>query len=132
MYLITWLQGFSDHFQVERALKLIASGVLTIEVARASKGKASIPLPRLVNQATGKESMRQTGFNDATWGRNTRAYAQTASSLSHAKFTKIIDGAMQYIAGKGNRARSKGSDAMEVIDVEEDNIRACLELSDDD
>ncbi|KAG2110398.1 uncharacterized protein F5147DRAFT_652007 [Suillus discolor] len=58
---------------VERALTLIATRTITIEMVLTAKGK-SIPLPKTLNHSTGKVSNRQTGFNDVTWGSSTRSY----------------------------------------------------------
>lgn len=47
---------------VERALSLIASGIINIEQVNASRGKA-ILVPKTRNPSTGKDSTRETGFN---------------------------------------------------------------------
>jgi hypothetical protein len=109
-------------------LTLIANGTLNIPAARASKAKGVI-LPRTINQFTGKESTRQTGFNDAAWGSATRSYAKSASKLPNNKFDEIIEGATEYM--KVNRTRNKTTEATEVIEIDDDDERACL-VSDDD
>jgi hypothetical protein len=103
---------------VERALTLVATGTLTIEMARASKGK-SIPLPRTVNFSTGKESKRQTGFSDIAWGKATRAYTISARSLANVKFDTIIQEAKDTM--KRIRSRNKTStEGKEVINIDDD------------
>jgi hypothetical protein len=107
---------------VERALRLVATGTLTIDMVHAAKGKA-VNLPKTMNLGTGKESMRQTGFSDVAWGKATRNYAKSACSLPAAKFDVIIKEAKEFM--KPIRGR-KTTQATEVIDVDEDDERACL------
>jgi hypothetical protein len=107
---------------VERALTLIATGTLTVVMARASKGKA-VTLPRTLNLSTGKESMRQTGFSDAAWGKATRGYATSVRSLTNVKYDAIVAAAQPFT--KPTRAHNRTSDPSEVIDVDADE-RACL------
>jgi hypothetical protein len=110
---------------VERALTLVATGTLTIAMARASKGK-TVTLPRTLNHSTGKESMRQTGFSDTAWGKATRGYAKSARSLANTKFEAIVKDAQKFM--KPIRARNK--DPTEVINIDDDDDdddeRACL------
>lgn len=114
---------------MERGFTLIANGMLTIASARGTKGVA---LPRTFNHATGKGSMRQTGFNDTTWGKATRSYAKLARSLPKSKFDNIIQGAQPYIKYKSNRSRSKTAKATGAVKADEDDERAHLPISDDD
>jgi len=102
---------------VERALRLIATGTLTIAVANASKGKV-VTLPRSFNRTTGKEPMRQTGFNDTTWGKVTRSYTLAARELSNSKFESIVEEAQPFVNVKSNRFR-KTEEAVEVIDSDD-------------
>jgi hypothetical protein len=106
---------------VERALTLVATGTLTIAMARAAKGK-TVTLPRTMNHTTGKESMRQTGFSDASWGKVSRSYTKSACGLGEDKFDSVIRDAQQFV--KPIRARNRTTDAVEVD--EEDDERACL------
>lgn len=108
---------------MERALTLVATGTLTVAMVRSSKGKA-VTLPRALNLSTGKESMRQTGFSDASWGKATRGYATSIQSLTNIKFDAIVTAAQAF--AKPTRAHIRASDATEVIDVDADNERACL------
>lgn len=103
---------------MERALTLVATGTLTIEMARGSTGK-SISLPRTINLSTGKESMRQTGFSDVTWGKATRLYAKSARSLAIVKFDAIIQDAKEFL--KPIRARNKTTEAREIINIDDDD-----------
>ena len=101
-------------------MTLVATGTLTIEIARApSKGK-SVTLPRTVNHANGKESIRQTGFSDFIWGKATRGYARSAKSLSIVKLDAIIQDAKKCL--KATRTRNKTTtEAREIINVDDDN-----------
>jgi hypothetical protein len=106
--------------QVERALTLIATGTLTVEIARAGRGKA---IPKTPNLSTGKDSTRQTGFSDGTWGDATRGYARSARKLVKAKCDVVMKDAQGFVKTK---ARNKSmTEGMEVINVDEDQ-RACL------
>src|SRR5882762_9300662 len=76
--------------QVERALTLFATGTITIEMICTAKGK-TISLPKTLNYSTGKVSNRQTGFNDATWGKSTRSYVNSINmNLADDMFELII------------------------------------------
>jgi hypothetical protein len=112
---------------VERALTLIANGTLTVAVARASRGKTVI-LPRSFNNFTGRESTRDTAFNDAMWGKATRFYMKSACKIPQDKFNLIIERAQEY---KPNRAR-KTNEVVEVIESDDDDERACIVISDGD
>jgi len=97
-------------------------------MAHASKGKV-VTLPRTVNPSTGKESMRQTGFSDAAWGKATRGYATSIRSFPNTKFDAIVTAA-QVLMKPATRAQNRTSDPTEVIDVDADDERACLVASD--
>jgi hypothetical protein len=102
---------------------LVATGTLTIEMARAAKGK-TVTLPRTVNLSSGKESMRQMGFSDAAWGNASHSYATSARSLAKVKFDVIVKEAQEFV--KPTRARNRTTDATETINVDEDDEQACL------
>jgi hypothetical protein len=105
---------------------LVATGTLTIEMVRAARGK-TVNLPKTMNFSTGKESMRQTGFSDASWGKVTRNFAKSARSLSTAKFDIIIKEAEVFMRPvRGCKTK------VEIIDVDEDDERACLVDNSDD
>jgi hypothetical protein len=110
---------------VERALTLVATKMLTVAMARASKGKM-VTLPRTLNLSTGKESIRQTGFSDTIWGKATHGYAKSARSLTNAKFEAIIKDAQEFM--KPICAHNKTTDPTEVIDIDDDDDdeQACL------
>lgn len=115
---------------MERALTLVSTGTLTIALLRASNSKKTIPLPRTFNLSSGKESTRVTGFSDTAWGKETRSYAKSASSLSADKFKVIIQEAQALM--NPIRPRANHGDVI-VIDDDEDNKRAHLiDLSDSD
>lgn len=114
---------------MERALTLIANGVVTTAVAHHGTSKGNtFTLTRTLNNVMGKGSTRQTGFNDAMWGKATRSYTASAHSLTNAKFDDIVQKAQQFVVPKPNRARNKTT---EIIDIDDDE-RACLVASDDD
>ena len=116
---------------MERALKLIASGTLTIAVARTMKGK-KIALPSTFNDSSGKESNWHTSFTDAAWGKATRNYAKSAGKLTKVKFDGIVQAAQPPTDAKSNRARNKTTRDTEV-EIESNDERACLvEVSDND
>jgi hypothetical protein len=94
-------------------------------MAHASKGKV-VNLPRTLNLSTGKDSMRQTAFNDATWGKATRDYVKSARSLSNTKFDVIIRESQEFM--KPIRSRGKTTEpTTEKMDIDDcDDERACL------
>jgi hypothetical protein len=91
-------------------------------MARAARGK-TITLPKTLNRSTGKDSRRQTGFSDISWGEASRNYAKSARTLTKAKFDVIVKEAQEFV--KPIRARNRTTDA-EVIDVDHVDERACL------
>jgi hypothetical protein len=111
---------------VERALTLVATGTLTIEMINAAKNEGKmISLPRYLNHSTGKESTRVTGFSDAAWGGATRNFAKSASNLPKAKFDAIIKDARVYM----KPVRTRRANAVTEIVPDEDE-RACIIVSD--
>src|ERR1700685_691770 len=90
-------------------------------MVHAAKGK-SVNLPKTMNLATGNESMRQTGFSDAAWGKATRNYAKSMHSLSTAKF-EVIKEAKEFMKPIHGH---KITQATEIIDVDVDDKWACL------
>jgi hypothetical protein len=104
--------------QVERALKLIASGTITIEMVRKAKGR--IPtLPKLINQATGKASTQLTAFNEITWGQRCFSYVKSAKKISASRFDDIISLSAEYVKVNQN---IEDEDIIEIPD--DDDIRA--------
>jgi hypothetical protein len=67
--------------------------------------------------SSGKESTRHTGFSDTAWGKETRSYAKSASSLSTAKFDSIIQDAQEFM----KPVRSRGNIAMDPIVIDDDD-----------
>ncbi|KAI9463520.1 hypothetical protein BJY52DRAFT_1221525 [Lactarius psammicola] len=110
---------------VERALTLVATGTVTIEMARAARGK-SVALPRTLNLSTGKDSTYQTGFSEAAWGKATCGYAKSACSLTKVKFDQVISDAQEFV--KHTRTRSKTVKGEEAANNDNDNddVRGCL------
>jgi hypothetical protein len=115
---------------VERALTLIATETLTISMARASKGKA-VTLPWTLNISTGKESARQTGFSDATWGKVTCSYAKSASSFTNTKFDAIVQDARPFVNPKSTRSKTEAKEVIE-IDDDDDERGNLVDNSDND
>jgi hypothetical protein len=101
-------------------------------MVRTAKGR-NILLPKKLNQSTGKVSNRQTGFNDASWGKSTRAYVRGIdSNLSSKNFDIITQRAMAF-ARKSRRAEdtvksgetSTASGAIELDKREQLKDRPC-------
>ena len=87
-------------------MTLWATSTITIDMVHSAKGK-NIQIPKKLNQSTGKISNRQTGFNDASWGRSTRAYVQgIKQNLSSKNFDIIIQRAIK-LARKSRRVEDK-------------------------
>jgi hypothetical protein len=99
--------------------------MLTIAMVQATKGKV-IPLPRTINQYSGKES-KKTEFSDSTWGEKSRSYAKSVCTLSKGKFDVVIKEAQAYV----KPTRRKAIKTKDVIDVDEDD-RGCLVASNTD
>ena len=102
---------------------LVATGMLTIEMVHAAKGK-TVTLPWTVNLSSGKESMCQTGFSNDTWGNASRSYATLAHLIAKVKFDVIVKEAQEFV--KPIHARNRTTDATETINVNEDDKWACL------
>jgi hypothetical protein len=63
---------------------------------RDAKGR-TVTLPKTLNHSTGKQSNRQTGFNDVTWGNSTRSYAKSIKrALTNDKFSEITTRAKEF------------------------------------
>ena len=103
---------------MERALTLVATGTLTVVMARASKGK-TVTLPQTINLSTGKESICQTGFSNTIWGKATCRYTKSVCLLMNAKFEAILKDAQEFM--KPIRAQNKTTNPMEVIDIDDNN-----------
>ncbi|KAF8230824.1 hypothetical protein L208DRAFT_1399990 [Tricholoma matsutake] len=105
---------------VEHALKLIASGIITIEMVKKAKGR--IPtLLKQINQATGKVSNQFTVFNEASWGKRCSSYVKLAKNLSASRFNKIITLSAEYMKISQNL---EDEDVIEIPDDDDDDIRA--------
>ena len=81
---------------MERALTLVVTGTLTTVMAHAAKGKM-VTLPRTKNLSTGKESMHQTGFSDASWGFASHAFAKSACRLNDDKFGCLMNDTQAFV-----------------------------------
>ena len=103
-----------------RALSLVASGTLTVAVARAARGRTII-LPRSLNHSTGKISTRLTGFNGATWGKASQNYAMLARKLSKTELNVIIKEAGVFV----KPTRAELNDIIEEARMFVKSKRAC-------
>ena len=63
--------------------------------------------------------MWQTGFSDIAWGKATRSYAISAQLLLNVKFDAIVEDAKEFL--KPTRSRNKNMEAMEIININNDN-----------
>ena len=60
-------------------------------------GKVPSPLPKSLNQSTGKYSTQATGFNDASLGENTRSLVKLIThKLRPESYDKIVEGARAF------------------------------------
>ena len=109
--------------QVERALTLVAMGMLTVAIVHAADSK-TISLLKMFNPSTGKGSMCQTGFSDVSWGKASCSYAKSACSLTKVKFNGIVELAQEFV--KPTRGHGKSTQPTEVIDIDSDDKRGCL------
>ena len=65
--------------------------------------------------------MRQTGFSDVAWGKATRGYARSASSLANAKFDIIIHDAKEFLKPIRSRNKTMDPSTREIIEIDDDN-----------
>ncbi|KAH9022634.1 hypothetical protein EDB85DRAFT_1895159 [Lactarius pseudohatsudake] len=86
---------------VERALKLVATCTLTIDLVNAANAK---------------------GFSDVAWGKATRNYVKSAHSLSTAKFGVIVQEAKEFMKPIRGRRASRP----EVVNLDADDEQARL------
>ena len=92
-------------------------------MAHAAKGKM-VTLPRTKNLSTGKESMHQTGFSDASWGFASHAFAKSARRLNDDKFGCLMNDTQAFV--KPTHAWNRSANAATETNLEEDDERACL------
>ncbi|KAH9014523.1 hypothetical protein EDB85DRAFT_1899174 [Lactarius pseudohatsudake] len=90
--------------------------MLTITVACVIKGK-TVTFPQTPNLLSGKCSTHRTDFSEATWGKNTCAYATLAWSLTKVKFKVIIQDAQQFM----KPAHSHKKTTTEAMNVDRDD-----------
>lgn len=113
-------------------MKLIANGILTISVADASRGNKGIIVPKTLNPATGKESTRETGFNELQWGESTRFYMKSINkNLRDHKFDDIIARAKEF-AKTSRRVKDMTEDAPSINDNDDDDVLMDLSSSEED
>lgn len=106
--------------QVERALKLVKTGTITIQqINDVLKGK--LPnLPKLLNKSTGKQSTLSTGFTEANWGARCRSYFKSAQSLSNSHFNEICRFALEYMRNTSRLAED--NDTNDGADNDDEDI----------
>ena len=116
--------------QVEHALKLVASGTITVEMVRNAKG--CIPtLPKQLNQATGKASNQLTAFNEIVWGACCSSYVKSAKKLSNSRFDEIVSLSAEYMKANYNL---DDDEVIEINDNDSDiraNVIDCYSSEDD-
>jgi hypothetical protein len=95
---------------MERALKLVATGTLTIAMTQVPRGEPII-IPRTFNRTNGKKSTRPTSFSDIAWHKASRAYSKSARALSKDKFDAIVEDALAFV--KPTRAPNRTADNKE-------------------
>ena len=79
-------------------------------------GKPPSPLPKSLNNSTGKFSTRGTGFNDSSWGEQTRGLVKLiVHKLWQESFDKVVAGAKEITKKTRSSVRTK-----EVIDLTSD------------
>ena len=115
---------------MERALKLISTGTLTIAVVQAAKGSRTISLPKMMNYSTGKTSTRQTGFNDVTWGTSTHAYAKAIGKLQDHKFEAIITSSLEFSKKNHRAGDERLSDGIAEDELDMDERAQLIDISD--
>jgi hypothetical protein len=112
-------------------MTLWATRTITTEMVRTAKGR-NISLPKKLNHSTGKTSNRQTGFNDASWGKSTRAYVRGIDlNLSDKNFDIIIHRAMEF-ARKSRRAEDKTETSAATIELDKRALLKDKPCSDDE
>lgn len=124
--------------QVERALTLIATGTLTLDVIEKSTNRPAVALPKTFNhpivdnemedvKGKGKARDSSTAFSEAMWGAQTRSYARTVKALSESKYDEIVRLSMVFVSahhGRASTITANSADAMHISDDDDD--RAAL------
>lgn len=112
---------------MERALRLVATGVITVAMHKAAKLKGKpVTILKTLNETTGRESSSKSDFSEAHWGKATKAYANSAANLSPAKINMILEEAKEFAKPICRR----GSRAEDPIDVDGDDGRIMVDNSD--
>ena len=100
-------------------------------MAHASKGKA-VTLPQTLNLSTGKESMHQTGFSNAIWGKVTCSYTKSASSFTNTKFGAIVQDAWPFMNLKSTRSKTGAKEVIEINNDDDNEWGNLVDNSDND
>lgn len=100
-----------------------------VSVARDEKGKkAPKAIIKSLNPASGKESTKDTAFNELNWGAVTRNYLLSIQALRDGSFAKIVTKTLNY--SKVNHCGGPGANQSMSTDTD---VRAVLvDLSDDE
>jgi hypothetical protein len=113
---------------VERALTLVANGVITVAIHKAAKLENKlVTIPRSKNESSGKESLYKAEFSDACWGNATNIYAGYASKMSASKVNAILNQAKEFVKPISYRKATQASDPMK---VDEDEDRTMVDNTD--
>jgi hypothetical protein len=115
--------------KVERGLKLIAAGNITVEMVQNGKPGKISPLPKLINQATGKVSKQAISFNEVIWGKRCMSYVKSAKGLSSSRFDEIVEISTGFM--KNTNRIMEGDHEIIEIDDEEDIRANVVDISSD-
>lgn len=99
-------------------------------MAHSAKGK-SINIPCIVNLASGKESICQTGFSDQCWGKATCSYARSAQSLPIVKFDALVQNAQKFMKLICSHTKTTDMEVIEIDDNDDDEHVHLVDNSDD-
>jgi hypothetical protein len=123
---VVTLTNLKFEMQVERALYLWETGVLTIEML--GFGSKAPKLAKTLNKATGKESNYEHCFSEANYGDSTRYYCSQVNALRQSSMEYIVTEANKRYHEMNKRAMKS---TMAIIDVDLPNSRpALVDLSD--
>jgi hypothetical protein len=105
---------------VECVFTLWSTGTFTIDLVQSAKSR-NIILPKTLNQAMGKRSNQQTGFNDIAWGDATCSYVLSFySNINKERLGKIIAHAKEYMK-KGHHTEDDQDNQSKPNNVVEDS-----------
>jgi len=102
--------------KVQRALKLWATGAITLQMvmdAKPAKGNKGMTLPKVMVNDNGTQE--STSFNDATWGSIARTRMEFVNnSLRSSSLEKVIQKAKVFMVANHAGGSRSTSDAMDI------------------